>query len=101
MLLPATTVAGPLLVMATSAEVLIAVVCVEVLLPGAGSALVDETVAVFEMFDAFGATWPTSVNVADAPELSTVILQLTVAPPVQVNAGPDVWAIETKVTAAG
>src|SRR2546426_8532803 len=106
MLLLAMTAAGPLLVTARSAEVLIVAVEVALLLPELGSLMEDNALAVFASVDPFGTLAPTlktSVSVVEAPEMSVAMLQLTepVEPTlgfVQVNAEP-VW--ETKVVPAG
>src|SRR5438093_1473851 len=102
MLLPAAAVAGPLFVTATSAEVLIVTVDVALLLPGFGSVIEDDAVAVFESVEPlvrFAPALNTSVNVAEAPEARVAMLQLTAG--VQLNNGPDVCASETNVVPAG
>ena len=104
MLFPAVTVAGPLLIIETSALVETVVLAVELLLPALGSEVVDATVAVLLMVDpeaADGETLATSVNAAVAPGSSVAMLQETVAPVVQVNAGPLFCDSETKDVPAG
>ncbi len=83
-LLPATTVAGPLFVTARSAEVVTVAELFALLLPGFES-LVDELPdAVFVIVDplmAFALTLKTSVKAAEAPLASVAIEQLTVPVP--------------------
>src|SRR3979490_612003 len=103
MLLPAVPVRGPFFVTATSAEVLIVTLDVALLLPGFGSVIEDDAVAVFARVDPlerFAPALNTSVNVARALGLSVAMLQLTVPVEptvgfVQLNAGPDACASET------
>jgi hypothetical protein len=79
-------------------------VLVEELLPGEGSTVEEDTVAVFEMIVPFGVvngTLATRVNVADAPLASVAMVQVTVAPVVQINVGPEFWFKDTKVKPAG
>ena len=104
MLFPATTVAGPLLVIETSALVETVVLVVELLLPGLPSEVVDATVAVLLIVVPLGVeipVWTTSVNVAEAPAAKVAREQETVAPVVHVNAGPLFCASETNEVPAG
>jgi hypothetical protein len=101
---PALTVAGPLLVMLTSAEVLTVVDAVEVLFAPFVSVVVVVALAVFEIVEPFAAplfVFTTIWNVAVAPFARLAIVQVTVAPPVQPNDGPTVCVTETNDVAAG
>src|SRR5947207_3177055 len=102
MSVPAEPAAGPLLVMATSACAATVVITVELLLPGALSAVVVVMFAVLLTVPvADGDRCATTVNVALDPDVSVAMLHEIVAPVVQVNAGPVFCVSETKVVPAG
>ena len=100
---PALTAAGALFVIETSAELVIVMFAVEELFPGFESVVVLETIAVFESVPAAvpEPTFTVSVNAAEEPAVSVAIEQLTVAPVVQLNAGPEFCWNETNVAPAG
>ena len=82
---------GPLFVTDKSALAATVVVTVEVLFAGLLSAVVLETLAVFERTVPFGVallTPATTENFAEAPFTSVPIEQEMVAPVVQLNVGP-------------
>ena len=85
---PATTVGGPVLVIARSADAVTVVTAVEVLLPGTGSAVVEATDAVFDNDPAWaGAVTVTVIVGAVAPVASAARVQVTETLP-GVRAGP-------------
>jgi hypothetical protein len=97
MLEPAAAVAGPLLVIDRSAFAVTFVLAVELLLPGVGSEVVADTVAVFErLATVFAVT--TRAIVGDAPALTVPRLQVTVLVP---EHEPTEGVAETKVVPAG
>ena len=97
----AVTVPGPVLVIERSAEALTVVFTVEVLFPGTGSAVVDDTDAVFVRAAAWAGAVTTTVIVgAVAPVTSAGRVQVTEVLPTLVHVHP-VPAAETKVTPAG
>ena len=77
-----------------------AVVAVELLFAEFGSDVVEEPVAVFAMLPPL-LTCTVSVKVAEAFAASVAIVQVTVVVPLQLNAGPEFWLIETKEVVAG
>ena len=98
---PATTVAGPVLVMARSADAVTVVVAVAVLFAALGSAVVAATLAVLLRLEAwFGAVTVTVISGAEAPVASAGRVQVTDTLPVFEQAQP-VPAALTKVTPAG
>ena len=98
---PATTVAGPVLVMARSAEGVTVVDAVEVLLPGTGSVVADVTVAVSDSVAACpGAVTVTVIDGAEVPVASVGRVQVTETLPVFEQVHP-VPVADTKVTPAG
>ena len=98
---PATTVAGPVLVILRSADAVTVVPATEVLLPGVGSAVVEDTEAVLDSAAAWlGAVTTTVIAGAVAPVTSAARVQLTDTLPVFVHVQP-VPAAETNVTPAG
>ena len=102
MFCPCVTVAGAVLITATSALGAFTVsVAVEALLPGFGSLVVLVTVAV--LLRTVGATVAVavSVNVAVAPLAKLAHVAVEVVPPVVVAAGPEVWTKLTNVALAG
>ena len=100
-LLPATTVAGPVLVIARSADAVTLVTAVEVLFAGFGSAVVEATEAVFVSDAAWvGAVTVTVIVGAVAPAASAGRVQVTETLPTLVHVQP-VPVADTKVTPAG
>jgi hypothetical protein len=104
---PGVTVAAAVLVTDTSEETETVAVVVAELLPGVGSVVVAETVAVLATVpEAPEGTFTTRESVAEAPAARVAPVQLTVplaptAGVVQVKAGPAVWVEETNVVPAG
>ena len=100
---PATTVAGPVLVTAMSAEGLVTnVLAVELLLPGVGSDVLLDTVAVLDSVPlAVGLTCPTNTKVAVEPAARVVHDAVEVLPPETDADGPEDWVKLTKVSADG
>ena len=98
---PATTVAGPVLVIARSADAVTVVLTVELLLPGVGSFVVDATAPVLVRTAACaGAVTVTVMVGAVAPAARAARVQLTETLPVLVQTQPPP-AADTKVTPAG
>jgi hypothetical protein len=98
---PATTVAGPVFSSDRSADPATEVVAVEVLFPGTGSAVADDTVAEFVRVTGDpGAVTVTVIVGAVVPVASAARVQVTETLPtfVHVHPAPDA---ETKVTPAG
>jgi hypothetical protein len=98
---PAVTVAGPVLVIARSAEPVTVVLAVEVLLPGTGSGVADDTVAELVKVPACaGAVTVTVIAGALVAVASAARVQVTETLPafVQVQPAPDA---DTNVTPAG
>src|SRR5215471_16709802 len=94
---PTVDVAGPVLEIDTSALAVTFVLAVELLLPGVGSEVVADTVAVFEMLATeFAVT--TSAIVAVALALTVPRLQVTVLVPEQ---EPTDGVADTNVVPAG
>jgi hypothetical protein len=108
-LVPADAVAVAVFATATSAVTPTVVGAVELLLPGVGSAVADETVAVFDNGVPFGVAaemLTTSVKTADAAAGSDAIVHVTAPVPpdagaVQMNVGPLVCDSDTNVVFAG
>ena len=104
---PAATAAEPLFVTATSALVATDAVVVELLFAALGSAVAEETVAVFDSEPvADGETLKTNANVAEAVVANVAMVQVIVPPAptagvVQLNVGPAVCVAETKVVFGG
>lgn len=97
-------VAGPVLVTDSSALVATVVVAIEVLFALLVSGVAEETIAVLVMTvpnGVAGETWTITVNVAVAPGAIAAMLQETVAPVVQLKAGPVSCVSETKVVPGG
>ena len=103
---PGVAPAGAVLTTLTSARTTV-VVTVDELLPGVASAVIDNTVAVFEIGETAAApTFATSVNVAGVAGASVAIVQVTVpalpAPGfAHVNTGPVPCTSDAKVVPAG
>src|SRR5437870_7000443 len=106
---PAVTMAGPVLLTATSAEVATVVTVEEELLAPLASLVALKTLAVLVIVEPLASVvsaLTTRVNVALAPAASVAVLPMTVPVPpaggfVKVNAGPAVCISETKVVPAG
>src|SRR3954454_5246779 len=106
---PATTLAGPVLVIATSGDTFTDVVADAVLSSGLASSALLEAVTVLLMEDVVGVlelTCTTIVNVAVAPlaKVPIVAMKLPVPPPdgfVSVKVGPAVCEAETNVVSTG
>src|SRR4051812_16116666 len=105
MLVPAVTVAGPVLVTAISARVRTVVVAVALLLAPDTSVVMLLAIAVLltvAPLTALGLRRTTTENVADAPAGSVAIVSpMKFALFVRLNAGPVVWICETNVVPAG
>jgi hypothetical protein len=100
-LLPATTVAGPVLVIARSATAVTPVVTDEVLFAGTGSAVVEDTEAVFVKDPACAGAVTTTVIVgAVAPAANAGRVQVADTFPTFEQAQP-VPVADTNVTPAG
>ena len=98
---PATTVAGPVLAIARSADAVTAVSAVEVLFAGSGSAVVAVTDAVFDRVAACAGAVTTTVIVgAVTPVASAGLVQLTETLPTLVHVQPAPVA-DTKVIPTG
>jgi hypothetical protein len=98
---PATTVAGPVLLIARSAEAVTVVVAVAVLFAGFGSAVVEATLAVLLKLPAwFGALTVTVITGAVAPAASAARVHVTDTLPVFEHDQP-VPVADTNVTPAG
>jgi hypothetical protein len=98
---PATTDAGPDLLIARSAEAVTVVVAVAVLFAGFGSAVVDATLAVLLRLPAwFGAVTVIVITGAVTPVARAALVQVTETLPVFEQAQPVPVAL-TKVTPAG
>src|SRR5437763_547286 len=96
--------AGPVLVTDRSAVVATVVVVVELLLPGLRSAVDEVMVAVLLMVEplaADGETRAVIVNNPTAPTGNEAMLQIAVAPVVQVKVGPEICVSDTNVVPAG
>ena len=100
-LAPATTVAGPDLVIARSAAAFTVVTATEVLLAGFGSDVVEETEAVLDSEAACaGAVTLTVISGADAPATNAARVHVTDTFPTFVHAHPAPDA-DTNVMPAG
>ena len=98
---PATTVAGPVFVMARSAEAVTVVLTEAVLLVRSGSAAVEDTDAVLDTVAAWpGAVTVTVMGAAEVPAARVASVQLTETFPTLVQTQP-VPVADTKVTPAG
>ena len=98
---PATTVAGPVLVIARSADAVTVVLADELLFAGSGSAVADDTVAVFDSEPAWaGAVTSTVIVGAVAPVASSGVVQVTDTLPAFVQVQP-VPVADANVTPAG
>src|SRR6266852_7847361 len=108
MLLPRMTVAGPVFMTDTLADVVTVVVTVEVLLLsfGVGSVVVVAAVAVSLSVDlsaTLALTWTVTVMVCEAPAAKVLIVSLMTLPVLlRVNCGPLVdWLCDTTVSPGG
>jgi hypothetical protein len=98
---PATTVAGPVLTIARSADAVTVVLTTEVLFPGTGSDVVDETDAVFDRLPACaGAVTTTVIAGAVDPAVNAGRVHVTDTFPTLVHVHP-VPVADTNVTPAG
>src|SRR5450631_627049 len=98
---PATTVAGPVLVIARSADAVTPVDVEEVLLPGTGSAVVEETEAVLLNVPACAGAVTTTVMVGAVVAVASAgRVQVTETLPVLLQVQP-VPTADTKVIPAG
>ena len=98
---PATTVAGPVFVMARSATAVTVVTAVEVLFAGFGSLVVPATLAVLDRVAAWpGAVTTTVITGAESPVASAGAVQEAETFPTLVQTQP-VPVADTKVTPAG
>src|SRR5471032_2155808 len=94
-------VAGPVLTIARSADAVMIVLAVEVLLPGTGSEVVDDTLAVLDSVVAWAGAVTTKVMTgAMTPVARVATVQVTEVLPTLVQVQP-VPLAEMKVTPAG